>query len=624
MNNRPLSYGQAALWFLQKRFPESSAYHEGLTVSLQHADIDRLDRAMSQLYLLHPMLRCTIGERDGHPFYLIGQVPDAPIVRIDCTGCNDETLIEQINADYQAPFDLARCCIRLRVYLRPGRDPVLSAIVHHIICDGWSLKILWQDLLGLYMSDAPATGATGRISYDAFVAKEAALLQSDQGRKGLEKLRAAYQGVVDDGPAWNSASSGVGCPTAGHWNFGLTAQRTVQLKACCRANGFSAFDLLLSIFKLTIYYFTRQPDSMVGTPFLNRSAEFREVSGLFVNSAGIRNEIKPKQDCRQFVAEVRERVNSMAALAAIPLSEAISGQPVSTNAPGYFNYFFTLRHKQFDISLSPEGTAFGVSALRYTTMERPLKGHAAFDLHLEMADTREGMTASLCYRASLIDKKMAFSFERQFLRMLDRVLLDSSIALERLTALDPGEEVLLCGLGAGDQVRVESGVGVSGLVGRQVERGESRVAVMDGRGLCWSYGQLWERVRSVSGWLRERGVGSTAERVVVGVRMERRCGWLAVVLGIWRAGGTYLPLEPELPAERLDYMAEDAGARWVITDGEWPGEVREGVVGLEEVLREGRERSGTGYGGAVTTGPTCCIRRARRAGRRGCWWGQKG
>jgi hypothetical protein len=172
-----------------------------------------------------------------------------------------------------------------------------------------------------------------------------------------------------------------------------------------------------------------------------------------------------------------------------------------------------------------------------------------------------GSPTSVTAAADLFDAGTAEALVRHFGRVLDAVTADPELRLHAVPVLDEAERDLLL-RGWNDtaaDVRAES---IVELFDRRATVDPGAVAVV-ADGVSLSYAELADQSNRIAGWLRAADVGAES---VVGLCLSRGAGMVAAILGVWKAGAAYLPLDPQLPAARLEFMVADSGARPVLTD----------------------------------------------------------
>jgi tyrocidine synthetase III len=549
-----LSAGQQELWYWQKQFLRSGAYNEGLVLELDNIDVERLRKAFCLLSMRHPVLRTVYFFRDGAPKALLTDaMPDFKVYEVDAFSTG---LQATINDEYNAPFDLAKSVMRVRLYKGPGQKCLMLAVVHHIACDGWSLKILWNELLHCYVNNLYAEPV--KPSYADYVNVEAAYLQTERAGQSLEFWKRELEQVsVPSQPLSQPGSAGQA--QAAHLVLQLDPARIEQLRAAAHACGGSLFEALLAIYHLSIFYFTREQHILIGTPFFNRLAEFKQVAGYFVNAIGLKNELKAGDSFAGQVGAVHEYLKLARQHSHYPFAAVKQSMPHA--ALQQFQYFFSVRNRLFDIS-SAEEELNNKLEFSYRLRDILSKNDSQFDLHLEVYEAKQGAKAVFHYEQSLMTGEAVKQLADRFEWVLQRVAAEPQVSVQELVQLQDDVKSTVMAMGCGPKMDYDTASGYSHLFFKAAQLHGDSIAVRDGN-TNLTYAQLAAKALEVSSRLRQEVV---AEHPVVAVCLPRSCQLTAIAIGIWQMGGVYMPVDPLLPAGRIKYMLEDAGASVLISE----------------------------------------------------------
>jgi tyrocidine synthetase III len=555
-----LSASQKELWYWQKKEPLSAAYNEGLVFSFDDKlDVSRLRQAFCLLAMNNPVLR-TVYTFDG----------DAPVARItgndpdflvhSVAPCTDEELRAAINEEYNAPFDLSSSVMRIRIYLRTNEAPRMLAVVHHIACDGWSLKILWNELLFYYVF-ADKKQLDAKPSYQEFVKEEHNYLQSEQSKPSLDFWKEQLEPVTKSDGLLFRPSHATGEPVAKHFEFLFTREQVAQLREIAHAAGASFFEALLSIYHLSIFFFSREQHVLIGTPFYNRPSAFRQVAGYFVNAIGLCNEMQPDLNFKQQLIRMHEYMKLARLHSHYPFAAIKETTPLSLR--GYFQYFFSVRNRLFDIA-DPEGGLKELVPFSYQVQDILFKHEPQFDLHLEIYEGKQNARGVFHYDAAAVDGDAVEELAGRFQWLCELVIAEPEVSMRELVQLPKQEIENIIALGRGKQTRYDVSSGYTSLFRKQVAQTPQLIAVKDSD-KSWTYKQLQQYAANASCCLL-RSLPQKSSSPVVAVCLPRSCEQVAAAIAIWQIGGIYMPIDNTLPAERINYMLNDAGATLMICD----------------------------------------------------------
>jgi amino acid adenylation domain-containing protein len=549
----PLSFAQRRIWFLDRLEPQRSVYNLPLALHLRgRLDAAAIRRELAGMVERHEALRTTYSATEDEPVQRIGAPFAPPLPRIDLSGLPRAIAAPEAvrleSEEARRPFDLERGPVLRALLLAVGTaDHRLVLSVHHIAADGWSLGILLAELGGRVVPAPPVQPADHAVwQREAGVPEELIA----EWRQRLAEVPALDLPTDRPRPAHRSGR--------GRTLFrSLPATLAADLAALGRARGATLFMLLLAGFDALLYRLTGQTDLAVGTVVAGRDrVELEGVVGCFINTLVLRTELPEEEDLpfTALLAKARETALWAYQRQGVPFERLIEELRVPRDAsrPPLVSVLLALQNAPL---APPELPGLEVEAAQLDA------GAARLDLSLSLRETGAGIEAALEYSTDLFDSST-----------VDRLWESYGILLAGAAA-DPGTPVgalPLLGEGERHQVTVEwaasrplpDGPGVLTLFEERARRSPEAIA-LEWNGEALTYRELNRRANGLAWQLREQGVAPGA---VVGLRMERSLEMVIGLLGIWKAGGAYLPLDPSYPEARLDWMIDDAAAAVVLTD----------------------------------------------------------
>ncbi|WP_345145114.1 condensation domain-containing protein, partial [Dactylosporangium darangshiense] len=285
------------------------------------------------------------------------------------------------------------------------------------------------------------------------------------------------------------------------------------------------FMTLLGAFTVLLHRYSGQDDVVVGTPIANRNrAEIEGLIGFFVNTLVLRTDLSGDPTFAELLGRVRSRTLAAYAHQDLPFEQLVDALDVGrdrSRTPLFqvlFNY------------LSADDRAGDLPTISRDTTDTP----ALYDLTLVISEKPFGLLAELEFATALFDEATIRRLIGHLQSVLAAVAAAPGAALSGLALVSPPE------FATPAPVTWEGVGGVHELIAGWVESDPSAVAVQAGE-VSLTYGELWDRAGRLAGWLRSAGVGAES---VVGVAVERGVDLVVAVLGVWRAGGAYLALDP--------------------------------------------------------------------------------
>ncbi|NBC46059.1 amino acid adenylation domain-containing protein, partial [Corallococcus exiguus] len=551
----PLSFAQQRLWFIDQLQPGTSLYNVPMAVRLEGAlDVAALERALREVVRRHEVLRTTFREDESGPVQVVSPEPALALEHHDFTGSPPEAAWRLAREAAARPFDLAKGpLLRALLLTSAPREHLLVVVVHHIVSDGWSMTLLVREVALHYGAFArgqavplPPLG----VQYADFGVWQREWMQGPRLEKQLDYWKRQLAGVPSalelptDLPR-PAARSGRG---ARH-ELLLSRELTEALKALAQQEGASLFMVLLTGWQVLLSRYAGQEDVTVGSPVAGRTrGEVEGLIGLFVNTVVMRTQVEPSASFRALLHQVRETVLAAHEHQEFPferLVEELRPERTQGRTP-FFQVMLTLQ-ASFRGAASVEGVKLEAMELDTLTSK--------FDLMLQVLETEAGLKGFLEYDTDLFTAPTLARMAEHLRVLMEGAVRRPHEAVSRLPLLTDTErhEVLLSWQPPRPAPLPWSTQ--HGAFEAQADLTPDAVAATFGD-QSLTYAQLEARASRLARHLRRLGVGT---EVRVGLCVERSLDMLVAVLAVLKAGGTYVPLDPAFPPDRLAYMVETSG-----------------------------------------------------------------
>ncbi|MEM9173790.1 MAG: amino acid adenylation domain-containing protein [Myxococcota bacterium] len=549
-----LSYAQYRQWALARLDPENAAYHIPAAIRLNRPIApDVLEHALAFVIARHEVLRAGFVDEEGVPRVLLESTP-APSVRHvplpDAEAKRDEAdVLALLRDDVTRPFDLARPPLLRATIVDVGEDEqVVLLVLHHIVGDAWSLRILFTELMQICrraaLGLAPKLPAPP-LGYFDFAAWEHERDDEASLAYWREQLR-DLPPVLDlplDRPRPQIQDT-----TAGEVRFALSAHARARLESTCRAQGATLFMGLLAGWNALLHRWSGVDDVTIGCPIGHRPhADLDEVVGLFVNTLAIRTRIRPEASFASLVGDVRETVLDGMAHQDAPFDQVVGELelPRSFAHAPVFQVLFVWQETEADANPATRGA--------WSPLPLPVAS-TKVDLTLAMSpDADGGLRARIEFRRDLFHAKTLERLASAFVALLEGAAEAPETPIEALsTQSHAGREEL-----ARWNPRYVPVVREGGMLGpfeaRAARTPDATALIAPDATL--SYGELDARANALAHRLEAAGIGRGQR---VGVCMQRTSTLIVAILGALKAGATYVPLDPDYPRERMEYVIRDA------------------------------------------------------------------
>ncbi|HEY0512098.1 MAG TPA: amino acid adenylation domain-containing protein, partial [Thermoanaerobaculia bacterium] len=553
----PLSFAQERFWFLDRLQPGNAAYNIPTALRVE-GELSQalLEAILGEVVRRHEALRTSFEERAGYPVQVIAPPDRWGMPLADLSGLPEEARLAEArrlaSAEAAWPFDLARGRLLRAVLLRlAAAEHALLLTMHHIVSDGWSMGVLVHEIVALYvaaLAGRPSPLPELPLQYVDFAVWQRGWLAGEELERQLSYWRRRLDGapVSLDLPV-DRPRPAVPTYRGSRVHAVLGPETLDELKRFSLRHEATLFMVVLATFQALLRRLTGQEDIQVGSPIANRNREEIEpLIGFFVNTLVLRGDLTGDPPFRELLARVRRATLEAYDHQDLPfelLVEKLRPQRHLSANP-LFQVICAVQNTPSE-SMDLEGLSFA-------PLEFDLP-FAQFDFELNVWEVERSLALSFTHSSELFDATTAQRIAGLLETLLRGVLADDGRRLSGLPLLPAA---------ARHQLVVEwNDTGVPEAPPSVVERFAAQVAAaphalaLEAGGERLTYAELDRRANRLAHRLRRLGVGP---EVAVGLFAERSAAMVAGLLGIWKAGGAYLPLDPAHPPARLAYLLEDS------------------------------------------------------------------
>ncbi|HSF30803.1 MAG TPA: amino acid adenylation domain-containing protein [Candidatus Tectomicrobia bacterium] len=561
----PLSYAQQRLWFLDQLEPGGAVYNLSIAFQLTGVlDVTALEKSLDDIVQRHEILRTVFPAKDGRPIQVVvpGMPVTLPIVDLRAIpyAIREAEVQRRVAAESRQTFDLAQGPLWNGKLLRlADEEHVFLLNMHHIVFDGWSFDVFFKELTALYTAFStgePPPLPTLALQYGDFALWQRTWLQgakleaelaywkkqlggnlsplelpTDRPRPPLQSFRGARQSLV------------------------IPQRLTQGLKTLSQEAGVTLFMTLLAAFKTLLYRYTGQEDLLIGAPIAGRTrVETEALIGFFVNTLILRTNMGGNPPFWELLGRVREVALDAYDHQHLPFEKLVDELQVersSSHAP--------LVQVMFALQNAPRPTL----RLPGLTLEQidVDTGTAKFDLTLSVRETEQGLKGTLEYATDLFHPTTISRMLGHFHTLLEGIVAHPEHRLTDLPLLTEAERHQLLVEWNDTTTDYPQDTCLHEHFETWAERTPDTVAIICNEQQL-TYRALNRQANQLAHYLRALGVGP---EVCVGLCVERSLDMVMGFLGILKAGGTYVPLDPTHPKERLSFMLSDTRAAVLVT-----------------------------------------------------------
>jgi amino acid adenylation domain-containing protein len=577
----PLSFAQQRLWFIDQLEGENCVYNVPFFWQISgFLNISALEKAIREIVQRHEVLRTSFSVVDESPIQVIHPRPQLTIQVLDWriyTAKDQLSKAQQLaTEELQQPFDLSNPpLLRVKLLQLADQSHLLLLVIHHIVCDGWSMDIFRRELFTLYtafcageLSPLPELS----LQYADFAHWQRQWLQGEVLQKQLnywQKQLAAVPPLLElttDKPRPSVQSF------KGRSEFlQLDQDLTQKLKRLSQESGTTLFMTLLTVFTLLLSRYSGQEDIVVGSAIANRNRrEIEPLIGFFVNTLALRTNLQGNPTFLELLQRVKQVTLDAYDHQDLPFEKLVDelGLERSLSHHPLFQVAFGLQSGIQD-KLETNGLTLTSFSWENTT--------TLFDLSLIFRETPQGFTGEWEYATDLFEAKTIKRMVRHFEVLLIFIVSHPQQSINTLTLLtdDEGQQLQIWNQTQTDfpqdktlvdlfEAQVALNPDNLALVFESHVRGNRVRERGNGKSLSTlTNQQLNQKANQLAHYLIQNH--QIQPDTLIGICVERSLSMMIGVLGILKSGAAYVPIDPNYPQERINFMLADSGISVLLT-----------------------------------------------------------
>lgn len=539
----PLTPSETGMYIEQKLNPSSVEYNINSSLVITGADDKKIKSALTSVMLSHEAFRSRYEEQEGAPVRILTE----STVEISERTVNSREEALALSASENKPFSLSEIPVRATLYTVGDGSFVLGLCMHHIMIDGNGLNIIVRELCARLAGKEPEVSEYD-LSYSCTHADKRA------GESALQYFKSVFADGVPVNEMPVKGSRPKVHPVSDTLNeYDLGAEKTKKLKLAAKYYSVTVFEMLFAAISMTAAKYCVSEDVVLGIPKDTRSPKLSNTVGMFINTLPVRVKPKRSMSVREYLGEVSSQVRGASANSACPF-ETLVNEFVSERNPS--------RHPIFDIGINLLKTDFTQTenGVTVTAKAQPQKMGRDFNLFFE--ESEASLKLTLQYSSRLFDCAVALNFAEQIASVLDNLISCEEMTLREAMRLPENQKAALDKLN--DNKDENHGIQ---LLHRRFEDTADKIPQNTAVIACdatLTYALLEDKANRVANSLIEKGFAPGNSAVVM---LRRTSAFFAVCLGVLKAGGAYIPVDPNYPPERIKSIIDDSGSRFIITDG---------------------------------------------------------
>ncbi|WP_108867380.1 non-ribosomal peptide synthetase [Aquimarina aquimarini] len=556
----PLSYSQESLWLLDKT-EGSTHYQIPYVYNIQgKIDVQNLEDSLKNLVEKYTSLRTVFDQQENGDVYQ-SLLPSHDWNMFYSDAYKEDTkLVAYIDTLKVSSFDLANDYM-LKAYLfkLDTAQYKLLLVMHHIAFDGWSNSILINELNAFYnQKRTTEERAFEKIEYTYI--EYAAHQRSAAYQKSIQtKLDYWKEQLKDSTPLQfpldfsRNISQG---HTGKNYVTTLGVDLSNQIKSFARTKRATPYMLLLSIFKVLLYKYTGKTDIVIGCPTANRKdIQTQKLIGYFVNSIALRTHISGDIVFKELLDQVKNTIIRGYEHQEVPFDEVIRtlGIKKVLGETPLFQILFIMQNNQEAPAIKLDNAIVTEEPFEYKM--------AKYDITFSITEKQGDFEVYVEYRDSLFKPETIERLVNHFRNLILEIIKDGDIkvsAIKMITEKEKNQMLDTCRTTSIERP-IEKNT-VLDMFKKQVKNQPNETAILV-KDTTMSYVELDKKSDEVAHFLISKGVES---KDIIGVCVKRSFEIAITILGIWKAGAIYVPLDEKYPEERTRYIIENSKTKYLI------------------------------------------------------------
>jgi tyrocidine synthetase-3 len=563
----PLTEAQKRIWYTERFYPGTSISNIGGNISFkteQPYDAELMKQAINHYVRLHDTMRLRmINDPGSEPAQYVADYSPFEVEIIDFSN-REKAELEQWASDLMRmplPFFDANLYF-FAISITGKYEGSFFIKMNHILSDGNGMVITISEIIDMYLDlvNGKAAQEELRPSYLAYIPNELEYKQSDRWLKDKQFWHDKFSTLPEFISLKPTDSYSIRTE-AERENMVIPRVLEQQIRAFCQTNNLSILTLFLTVLYTYCYRITGHEDLVLGTFFANRTnAKEKALPGMFVSTTPVRVQLTPEMDFLTFARTVLKEQSGVLRHQKYPYNMILSD----------------IKNRKSDVS-----SLFGLT-LEYIVMgwqekdgisyvaEQLFCGHELNDLFVSVKDRWDTGELQMVfdYRTEMFTQEEIHNISRHLLCLLHDAVLNPSKSLGELDICPPEDKQLILEQFNDTDAQSTSGLTAIALFERQAKRLPDKTAVKFGEAEL-TYRELNERANRLARMLIDKGVSRDGQ---VAILMDRKPLMVECILAVWKAGGSYIPVDPAYPNQRIMDMISDSGASCVLTESLFVGD----------------------------------------------------
>ncbi|MFP7658505.1 amino acid adenylation domain-containing protein, partial [Chryseobacterium proteolyticum] len=572
----PLTSSQKRFWILSQLEEGSLAYNMPFAIRFKgDLNLQKFQESFTILLNRHEILRTSFrftDDKEISQFITEADALDFSVKYLDFSLNEDKenAILNYLKSENSIAFDLEKVpLVRSSILKSQEKDFVFFISMHHIIGDGWSMELMTKEVVTIYNSliegktvDLPVQ----KIQYKDYAVWINDVIQKEKYQSSEKYWLEQFQGELPvlELPSFKAR------PLTKTFN-GTSSNKLFSKEFGDNINQFSKdhnatlFMTLLAGIKVLLHKYSGQNDIIIGTPVAGRDhPDLENQIGLYLNTLAIRTEVDDNDNFLKVLNKEKEALLGAYEHQSYPFDDLVGKLNLKRDASrsALFDVLVVLQNQGQLKSIVSEEELTGLEVENYAFENKT----AQFDLSFIFVEKEAGLFLSIRYNTDIYDSLLIDKIFDHFENIINSSIAGPSVSLNSIDYLTTEEIGILLHNFKDTTVADLNDKTIIELFENQVDKTPDSIALVFEKRLL-TYRELNERSNQLAGYLRSNYNIRSGD--LVGVKLDRNENLIVVVLGILKSGAAYVPMDPNYPQDRIDFMVNDTQSKVVLDDAEF-------------------------------------------------------
>ena len=552
-----LTNAQKNIWITEQYFTGTSINNICGTVLINEPlDFEKLIDAINLVVNNNDIFKLKFQTVDGQPKQYFDNINcQEEIINVS----NEEELSQIENSFSREPFDNVenKSLFKIKLFKMPNNYGGIIMVIHHLLADSWTFGLICKELVSTYTSlinNQPTT--LGSYSYVDHIIKEQEYMNSTHFVKDKEYWNNVFSSIPETAtiPSINKKDLSPSDCVANRETFSFTDELSNNIYKFCTENKISAYNFFMAIYSIYISRVSNLNDFVIGTPILNRANYAdKNTFGMFVSTVPLRIDMQNSNSFIDFLQYISQSCMSMLRHQKYPYQNILEDlRKKDSSIPNLYNIVLSYQITKTD------------SDTISCTSHWVFNGNSSDDLQIHIADYNDSGCFNILYdyKTSKYSNLEISSIHNRICHIIEQVLNNKNILVDDIEIVTEQEKYQLLYEFNNTKTDYPKDKTVIELFEEQVEKTPDNIAVVfEDQKL--TYRELNEKANQLARYLIEQGAKPND---IIALCFNKNILFITVILATLKIGGTYLPISPEYPTDRINYILEDSNVRFIFSD----------------------------------------------------------